>query len=85
VQAAFIKRNIPYDVALVTLELAAVHAEQGETRQVQALVAQARPVFEAQRVHREALACFRLLQDAAEREAVTATLARRLLDRLREG
>jgi hypothetical protein len=36
-------------------------------------------VFEANGVHREALAALRLFQEAAERETATAELARRVL------
>lgn len=85
VQAEFIARKMPYDTALATLELAALLAGRGETAEVQALAKLAAPLFKVQGVHREALACFLLFEEAAEREAVTAALARTLAERLRQG
>jgi tetratricopeptide (TPR) repeat protein len=82
VQAKFIARKNPYNTALVTLELAALLAERGETAEVMALATAAAPVFEGQGVHREALACFRLFENAARRQAVTAAFAHSLVKRL---
>lgn len=82
VQAEFIARKNPYNTALVTLELAALLAERGETAEVLALATAAAPVFQGQGVHREALACFRLFENAARRQVVTAAFAQDLVKRL---
>lgn len=78
-RAAFLTREIAYDAALVTLQMAVVQLEAGGTAEVKELVRQMSPVFESQRVHREALAALRLFQDAATRERATAALGRSLL------
>ncbi len=71
-----------YDTALVSLELATIFAREGRTDAVKALARHMAPIFQAQGVHREALAALALFRQAAESEEVTADLARRLLDYL---
>jgi transcriptional regulator with XRE-family HTH domain/tetratricopeptide (TPR) repeat protein len=82
VRAGFADLGIAYDAALVTLELAVVHLEQGRTREVKVLARQMAPIFQAQGVHRGALAALKLFCEAAEREAATVELARRVVDYL---
>jgi transcriptional regulator with XRE-family HTH domain/soluble cytochrome b562 len=79
VQREFSEREIGFDFALVTLDLALVHLEQGDTSEVKALAQQMAPIFRAQGVQREALAALRLFWDAAKRETATVDLARRVL------
>jgi tetratricopeptide (TPR) repeat protein len=80
---AFLDLELPYDLALVTLDLAALLAEEGRPAEVKALADLAAPVFQAESIHREALACYLLFRDAAEREEATAELARQLAERLK--
>jgi tetratricopeptide (TPR) repeat protein len=75
----FADRNMGYDVALALLEEAALLLDEGRTAEVKALTRDLPAVFEAEEVHREALAALRLFHEAAEREAATAELARRVL------
>jgi transcriptional regulator with XRE-family HTH domain len=75
----FTSRGMAYDGALISLELALVYLEEGRTAEVKILARQITPVFQAQGIHREALAAFKLFRDAAEREGVTVQLARKLL------
>jgi transcriptional regulator with XRE-family HTH domain len=82
VRSEFAARGIGYDAALVSLEIAVLHLEQGRTAEVKSLARQMAPVFQAQGVHREALAALRLFCDAAEHEVATADLARRMVDYL---
>ncbi len=82
VRVGFVERGIAYDAALVTLELAVVHLEQGRTPEVKTLARQMAPIFKAQGVHRGALAALRLFCEAAEKEAATAELARRVVSYL---
>ena len=77
-RGGFASRGILYDTALVTLELAALHAGEGQTAQVKALARQTAPIFRHQGIPRETLAAFTLFHRAAEEEAVTVALARRL-------
>jgi transcriptional regulator with XRE-family HTH domain/tetratricopeptide (TPR) repeat protein len=79
VRAGFADSGIAYDAALATLELAVVHLEQGRTREIKALARQMAPIFQAQGVHRGALAALKLFCDAAEKEAATVELARRVV------
>ncbi len=75
----FAARDMGYDVALALLEEAIVLLDQGRTAEVKALTWSLPAVFEAEEVHREALAALRLFHEAAEREAATPELARRVL------
>jgi tetratricopeptide (TPR) repeat protein/DNA-binding Xre family transcriptional regulator len=79
VRAGFERQQIPYDVALVTVEIAELHASQGRTAEVKALVREAAPVFEAQGVHREAQRALALFRRAVEEERVTIDLVRGIL------
>ncbi|HKI02635.1 MAG TPA: helix-turn-helix domain-containing protein [Thermoanaerobaculia bacterium] len=79
VREEFTSLNIAYDMALVSLELAELYLEEGRTAEVRALARQTVPIFEAQGVHREALAALKLFNNAAEHEAVTLDLAKRLI------
>jgi tetratricopeptide (TPR) repeat protein len=82
VREEFVSREIAYDAALVSLELANLHLEEGRTAEVRNLARQMMWVFHAQGVPREALAALKLFCEAAEREAVTLDLARRLAEYL---
>ena len=80
VRGEFAARGIAYDTALATLELAALLAEQGRAGEVKSLARQMAFIFKAQGVHREALTALSMFRKAAEEEAVTAELARSVLD-----
>lgn len=82
VRAEFASRGLSYDVALSTLELAVLYLEEGRTAKVKELARQMGPIFRAQGVHREAIAALKVFRDAAEQDAVTAELARRVVDYL---
>jgi tetratricopeptide (TPR) repeat protein len=75
----FTNRNMGYDVALALLEEAALLLEEGRTAEVKALARDLPAIFEAEEVHREALAALRLFHEAAEQERATAEFARRIL------
>lgn len=72
-------REIAYDAALVSLELAVLYLEEGRTDEVKTLARQMVWIFSAQRVPREALAALRLFCTAAEQETATASLAKQVL------
>jgi transcriptional regulator with XRE-family HTH domain len=82
VQGEFSSREIAYDAALVSLELAVLYLEDGQTSEVRNLARQMLWIFRAQGVHREALAALRLFCEAAEREEATVALARRVANYL---
>lgn len=79
VRAEFLSRDMGYDAALVSLEMAAVYAREGRTAEVKALARHMVPIFQSQDVHREALAALALFRQAAEAEKATEELARRIL------
>jgi len=76
---AFASRGMGYDVALALLEEAVLLLEEGRTAEVKVLAKELTKVFESKGVHREALGALRLFKEAAEQEAATAELARRVL------
>jgi tetratricopeptide (TPR) repeat protein len=78
VREEFASRGIAYDTAQANLELAVLYLEAGQNAAVKALARQMAPIFRAQGVHQGALAALQLFRDAAEREALTLDLARRL-------
>jgi transcriptional regulator with XRE-family HTH domain len=82
VRTEFANRGLSYDVALSTLELAVLYLEEGQMAKVKELARQMTSIFRAQGVHREAIAALKVFRDAAEREAATAELARRVVDYL---
>jgi tetratricopeptide (TPR) repeat protein len=71
---AFTEDRVAYDVALVSLELAALYALQGRTADVKRLAAKMLPIFQSCEVHREALAALIVFQKAAEMEQLSIGL-----------
>lgn len=71
---AFTEDRVAYDVALVSLELAALYARQGRTADVKRLAAEMLPIFQSCEVHREALAALIVFQKAAEMEQLSLGL-----------
>ncbi|HYN20582.1 MAG TPA: hypothetical protein VE078_06455, partial [Thermoanaerobaculia bacterium] len=71
---AFTQDRHAYDVALVSLELAALYARQGRTADVKRLASEMLPVFRSYEVHREALAALIFFQKAAEMEQLSVGL-----------
>jgi tetratricopeptide (TPR) repeat protein len=78
VRRTFHEYRLAYDYALVSLDLSLVLLEQGRTAEVAELAEEMIWLFKAQEVHREALAALRLFCEAAERQAATAELIRRI-------
>ncbi|HVT18125.1 MAG TPA: hypothetical protein VHQ90_18365, partial [Thermoanaerobaculia bacterium] len=78
----FIARELAYDAALVSLDLAALHLEQRHAAEVRVLARELVWIFKARAFHREALAALRLFCQAAENETATVGLVRRLVDYL---
>jgi tetratricopeptide (TPR) repeat protein len=82
VRSEFASRDLAYDSALASLELAVLYLMEGQTGDVKTLAREMAPIFQTQGVHREALAALQLFCEAAEREAVTVDMAKRLVDYL---
>jgi tetratricopeptide (TPR) repeat protein len=88
VRREFLERRLLFDAALASLELAALHLEEGRTGEVQQLAEEMVVIFHAQDVHREALAAIAMFRQAVALETVTAEMVRRMafdLERVRRG
>ncbi|HEX3552265.1 MAG TPA: tetratricopeptide repeat protein [Thermoanaerobaculia bacterium] len=70
----FIGEGIPYDTALVSLELAILYAEQGRMADLKRLAAEMVPIFSSLHIHREALTALAYLKQAVETEKVNLAL-----------
>ncbi|HEY2738055.1 MAG TPA: helix-turn-helix transcriptional regulator [Thermoanaerobaculia bacterium] len=79
VRAHFRTEQIAYDYALVSLELATLHLEQGRTRQVKEIAEEMFWIFKGEKVHKEALAALTLFREAARRDRVSADWTRRMV------
>ena len=79
VRGYFRAEEIAYDFALVSLEVAVLHLEQGRTRLVRELAEEMLWIFKSQKVHKEALAALALFRRAAGKEQARAEWTRRLI------
>ena len=79
----FLAEGIPYDTALVSLDLALLYAEQGRTAELKELAAGMVPIFASRHIHREALAALAFLQQAIDAETATLDIVTRVADYLR--
>ncbi|HSS48838.1 MAG TPA: tetratricopeptide repeat protein, partial [Thermoanaerobaculia bacterium] len=79
----FVKEGVPYDTALVSLELALLYAEQGRTEELKRLTADMVPIFTSRHIHREALAALTFLRQAMEAEQASLDVVVRVADFLR--
>jgi tetratricopeptide (TPR) repeat protein len=80
----FLADGIPYDTALVALDLALLYAEQGRTAELKRLTAEMVPVFASRRIHREALAALAFFQRAVEAERAGVEVVERVAEFLRK-
>jgi len=79
VRRAFLDHDLPYLAALASLDLADLGLRAGRTAEVRALAAEIKAVFQAKKIHREALAALLLFCEAAMQETATVELARRTI------
>jgi tetratricopeptide (TPR) repeat protein len=73
------RRDLAFDYALVSLELALLLLEQGRTVEVSTLAGEMLWIFRAQGVEQEALAAIQLFCDAVKRGTATVELARQVV------
>jgi tetratricopeptide (TPR) repeat protein len=74
VRDGFLAEGVPFDTALVSLEIALLHAEQGRSGEIKKLAGEMLPVFSSLRIHREALAALSFLLQAIQSESASAKL-----------
>lgn len=75
----FTARELAYDAALVSLELAIILLSENHSAEVRSIAAGLIWVFRSQGIHREALAALRVFVEAAKKHTATSELARRIL------
>jgi tetratricopeptide (TPR) repeat protein len=80
----FVSQGIGYDAAMVSLDLAVLYLRQGRTGDVRRLAEEMIPLFQAQDVHREAIAALALFQEAARQDRLTVEMTLEVAVRLRE-
>ena len=80
----FVERGVPFDAALVCLELTAQLLEARRWPEAEALAAQLCGLFEALGTQREALAALVALRAAAEQRTLTTSLLRELASYLEQ-
>jgi len=82
VRSGLEEAGLLYDMALVSLELAAVWLEQGRNREIQGLLDETVATFQARGIRREAIAALLMLREAIDRERATAFLLRTVASEL---
>jgi tetratricopeptide (TPR) repeat protein len=68
--------EMPYDAAIVSLDLTALWLGQGRTAEVKRLVNELVAVFHAHRIRREALGALLMLKEAVQQDRATVALIR---------
>ncbi|HEX3554250.1 MAG TPA: tetratricopeptide repeat protein [Thermoanaerobaculia bacterium] len=84
VRKELIARDLGFDTALLSLDLADIYARQGRGAEMRRLAEEMIPIFRSRDVHREGLAALLAFQKAAEMECVTLGLIRDVSGYLKE-
>jgi tetratricopeptide (TPR) repeat protein len=77
------RRELAFEFAMVSLELALVHLREGDIGRVQDLAEEMTPIFRSQDLHRYALAALYLFRHDARSQRITTGLLREILSYLR--
>lgn len=73
-RAGFLEYDAAFEVALVSMELAGLYAEQGKTAEMKRLAEEMVSIFSSRQIHREALAALALWKQAVDAEEACAEL-----------
>ncbi|HEX7184758.1 MAG TPA: tetratricopeptide repeat protein [Thermoanaerobaculia bacterium] len=84
VRAQLVERELGYDAALLSLDLAQIYARQGRCAEMRRLAEEMLPIFRSREIHREAASALIVFQKAASLERVTLGLVQELADYLKE-
>jgi transcriptional regulator with XRE-family HTH domain len=84
VRKDFAARELPYDAALASLDLAVLWLQAGRTAEVKTLAIAMGWIFKAKGIQGEALAALRLFCEAARQEGATVELARKVIARIEQ-
>jgi tetratricopeptide (TPR) repeat protein len=79
----FLKKQIPYEAALVSMELAMLYTEQRRTVELRQLAIEMLPIFTSLGIHREALAALSFLRHAVDTEQVSAEVVAKIASFMR--
>jgi len=74
--------ELPYDMAIVSLDLAAIWLRQGRTVELRQLINELVAVFHTHSIHREALGALLMLKEAVQKNRATASLLRTITTEL---
>jgi tetratricopeptide (TPR) repeat protein/transcriptional regulator with XRE-family HTH domain len=83
VREAATERELPYELAMINLELAILHLDQGDAAKVRQLAEEMVPIFRSRELHAHAMAAVYLFQHAARTQTATTSLAKEILLYLR--
>ncbi|HSK74903.1 MAG TPA: hypothetical protein VLQ45_00465, partial [Thermoanaerobaculia bacterium] len=84
VRRDFAARDLPYDAALSSLELALLWLKANRTAEVRELALGMAWIFTSKKIHREAIAALTLFYEAARQETATLELTRSVIARIEE-
>jgi hypothetical protein len=82
VRAGFAEIDLPYDAALVSLDLAVIWLHRGWTTQIRGLIDETLSIFRARGIRREAIGALLMLREAFEKDRATVALLRNVASRL---
>lgn len=74
----FLAEDKAYDVALVSLDIASLYAEQGRFPELKRVAGEMVPIFSSRQIHREALAALSYWRQAVEAEKACLSLVTRV-------
>lgn len=83
VREGFIERGMPYDAALVSLQLAEIYARDRDSLRLEKLAREMFPIFQSRALHRGALAALILFREAVAMRRADLRLIRDLAGYLR--